>query len=265
MNSQVKRTRAGWAVALLLLSPTAPVAAAPPELSRDQRLERLERMLENQSLSDMLLRIEGLQREVQRLRGDLEMQGHAIDALNRRQRELYLDLDQRLSAQTGSAPTPAPAEPTPPPVTPEAPPAPQSAIEPPVAPGDPAREQAAYQQAFDLLKQGHYEEAIAAFRRFLGAYPGGAYADNAQYWLGEASYVTRDFDTAMTDFSRVVERHPNSSKVPGALLKMGFIYYEQHQWAKARDMLSRLRAEYPRSTEARLAEQRLERMRQEAR
>jgi tol-pal system protein YbgF len=138
------------------------------------------------------------------------------------------------------------------------------AIQAPVT-GDPAQEQAEYQKALSLLKQGNYPDAIAAFGAFLDKYPAGNYADNAQYWLGEASYVMRDFDAALRDFDQVLERHPTSTKVPGAMLKMGYIHYEKGDWAKARKVLGELVAQYPNSTESRLAQNRLERMRKEGR
>jgi tol-pal system protein YbgF len=246
-------------------------------LSDEQRLQRLERILENQSLSEMVLQIQGLQREVQRLRGELELQGHALETLSNRQRELYMDLERRLGGSPAPVAAPAPVVAAPA-VTP--PPAPAAAVPPApapvpvvaepepvppvaVAPGDPTQEESAYQQAFELLKRGSYSEAAAAFRGFLGAYPGSRYADNAQYWLGEASYVTRDFDAALAEFTRVVERYPNSAKVPGALLKIGYVRYELRDWTGSRRTLEDLVARFPRSTEARLAQQRLDLARRE--
>ena len=134
-----------------------------------------------------------------------------------------------------------------------------------VTPPDPKVEAEVYQKAFNLLKQGRYTESISAFKSFLNEYPGGSYEDNAQYWLGEASYVSRDYDTALGDFSLVLDRYPGSSKVPGALLKSGYIFYEKQDWAKAREYFGRLQTEYPGTTEARLAEKRLERMDKEGR
>jgi len=251
-------------LALLLIFAAGDAAAARNEVpSIDQRLTRIENILRNQSLSDILLQLQQLRQEVQQLRGELEVQKHALDAMGKRQRDLYLDLDRRLSQSP--APLQQPVEPVPPAT--EAAPAEavprQASAEPPppaVPPGDPAREKAAYLDAFNLLKQGNYAESITAFRDFLGAYPRGEYADNAQYWLGEASYVTRDFATAKADFDQVLELFPNSSKVPGAMLKIGYIHHEQREWDQARDILNRLIEQYPGSTEARLARQRLDRM-----
>ncbi len=241
-------------------------------LSVEQRLERLERILRNQSLSDIIIKLQHLQQEVQQLRGEVELQNHTMDALNKRQRDLYLDIDQRLSTM-GPMPTPSPGmhDATAPPVEPTGAPI-DIATEPPVTappstkqktavtPPDPKQEAAAYQVAFNLLKQGRYKESIEAFQDFLSKFPGGNYEDNAQYWLGEASYVSRDFDTALVEFNKVLENYPTSSKVPGALLKGGYIYYEKRDWAKAREQFTRLKQEFSGTTEARLAVKRLQRM-----
>ncbi len=252
---------------LLLLGVVPPLATAA---SMEQRVERLERVLRNQSLPDMVLRLQQLQTEVRQLRGELEIQKHAMDALKQRQRDLYMDLDGRLGQGDAPAadqvrpprPASAPAETREP--LPAAPAPAPGPVESPAA-GDPARERAEYQNAFTLLKQGNYTESITAFRSFLHKYPAGDYADNARYWLGEASYVNRDFTTALEDFNQLLQWHPASPKVPGALLKIGYIQYEQRNWSKARKTLQRLEKEYPNSTEARLAGQRLERMRREGR
>jgi tol-pal system protein YbgF len=255
---------------LVCLMLSLPVMAADNgKQSVEQRLEYLERMMRNQNLADMVYQLQQLQQEVQRLQGELELQKHAMDAMNKRQRDLYLDIDQRLSRmQPGSGmPSAAPASSSlAPPQAPASQPAMPAAAPPasvaavPTAPVDPKKEAEAYQSAFNLLKQGRYAESIKAFRAFLGDYTGGSYADNAQYWLAEASYVNRDFDTALSDFDKVLVNYPQSAKVPGAMLKMGYIYYEQQDWAKARDMLQRLQKDFNGSTEGRLAEKRLQRM-----
>jgi tol-pal system protein YbgF len=107
--------------------------------------------------------------------------------------------------------------------------------------------------------------AINAFRQFLEAYPDGPFSDNAQYWLGEAYYVSRDFPNALAEFRKVIERHPDSQKVPDAMLKIGYTQYELRQWDVARRMLTDVSQRAPGTTVARLAQQRLDRMRQEGR
>jgi TolA-binding protein len=136
----------------------------------------------DQRLSDLLLQIQRLQEEVQQLRGRVEVQGYRISTLEKRQREQYMDLDARLGGRSAAASTPSGA-----PVAAGA-----SAEQTPVASEGPSAERKLYQAAFDLLKQRRYDDAIRAFQDQLARYPNGEYADNAIYWLGEASYVKRD-------------------------------------------------------------------------
>jgi tol-pal system protein YbgF len=130
-------------------------------------------------------------------------------------------------------------------------------------PADTAEQQAEYEKALGILREGRYVEAATAFNRFLEKYPGSVYADNAYYWLGETYYVNRDFDHSLAAFNQLVGAYPMSPKVPGARLKIGYIYYEQKDWSAARKELSALVTGYPGSTEARLADDRLQRMKKE--
>ncbi len=96
-----------------------------------------------------------------------------------------------------------------------------------------AAEQAAYDSAFEMLKQGRYGEAIAAFENMVAQYPNGALADDSQYWVGEAWYVTRDYQRALGVFKQVVSRYPDSPRVPEALLKIGYVQQEVGAKAEA--------------------------------
>jgi tol-pal system protein YbgF len=129
-----------------------------------------------------------------------------------------------------------------------------------VASADPLKEQQAYQSAFNLLKAGRYDQAAKSFQKFLGVYPDGKFSDNAQYWLGESYYVTRNFDSALREFDKLITQHPDSQKFTHALLKIGYIHDELGQKEKARDVLTDLTKNYPRSTAAGLAAKRLQRM-----
>ncbi|MEW8505306.1 MAG: tol-pal system protein YbgF [Candidatus Thiodiazotropha sp.] len=248
-------------------------------MTMEQRLQRIERILQNQSLADLVLQVQQLRQEVQQLRGDLEVQKHNMDGMSRRQRDLYLDIDQRLSrfqpdaAQLPATPSVAPAVTSAPPSVPSPQPMPATTQPPPavgatpqvavVAPPDPKLESEAYQSAFNMLKQGRYAESITAFSNFLKAYPGGEYEDNAQYWLAEASYVNRDFDIALGEFTKIMEKYPSSPKIPGAMLKIGYIHYEKKNWTDARNILNELITNYPATTESRLAQKRLQRLTKE--
>ena len=120
--------------------------------------------------------------------------------------------------------------------------------------------EAAYRDAFSLLKAGQYEESITAFSEFLQLYPGSQYADNAQYWLGETHYVKRQFEPAIAEYRKLIETYPASKKRSHAMLKIGYSYHELGQVDKARAVLEDLRNGYAGTTAARLAEERIQRI-----
>ena len=60
------------------------------------RLERIEQILSNQGLLEMLQQMGTLEKEISGLRGELEVQNHALEQVKKRQRDLYRDIDRRL-------------------------------------------------------------------------------------------------------------------------------------------------------------------------
>lgn len=125
---------------------------------------------------------------------------------------------------------------------------------------DPVQIRAQYQQAFKLLKQSQYEQAIKSFREFLVVNPQSEYSDNAQYWLGEAYYVTRQFEVALEEYNKLLSNYPDSKKLTHSLLKIGFCYFEMGAVDEAKLRLENLRQTYPGTTAARLADERLKKI-----
>ncbi len=121
-------------------------------------------------------------------------------------------------------------------------------------------ERDAYSNAFSLLKDRKYDEARDAFNDLLRRYPQGEFTDNGRYWLGETYYVQRNYPAALAEFDRLVQINPSSPKVPAAMLKIGYIQFDQKAYDQARETLEKVIKSYPNSTEARLARSRLERM-----
>jgi tol-pal system protein YbgF len=117
-----------------------------------------------------------------------------------------------------------------------------------------------YQAAFDLLKDSKYDQATAAFQQFLVAFPDSSLADNAQYWLGEAYYVNRNFTAALAAFQAVIDRYPQSRKVPDALLKIGYCDYELKQFDQATQVLTDVVTRFPDTPAGNLAKQRLDKI-----
>ena len=215
----------------------------------DTRLTRIERVVSNQSLLDLANQVESLRSDVRAMHNDVDVLSHSLEAARKQQHDLYADLDTRLKAieargggggggaGAGSAGA--------------------------AAAGDSQSTDAdkgAYQAAFDLLKAGQYDRAIAGFQDFLAKYPNSALADNAQYWLGEAYYVNKQFQESLAAFQRVADKFPGSRKLPDALLKIGYCDYELKEYSAARGALEQVAAKFPNQPAARLAQQRLEKM-----
>jgi tol-pal system protein YbgF len=252
-------------------------------------VERQGRLVDNRAVLDMIQQVDDLAGEVSQLNGAIEEQGHAIDDIKKRQRELYLDIDRRLRDLESRATTQAPASSVSlpgvaastsaatPETTVEAASGSETAasIEPASTGGSSAalvpsattatqsEEKAAYQAAFDTLKEGRYKKAKTEFKAFLAKYPNGSFSGNAQYWLGEAHYVPRYFDQGIVVFEKVLKMYPSSNKVPDAMLKLGYTFYELKQFPKAKSTLQLLRERFPKATAARLAAKRLDRIRKE--
>ena len=256
--------------------------------SLDERVGRLERIVEGGTLLHMQARIDELSREIRELRGEMQVLQHNIDQSNQGQRTLYQNLDQRLrrlesttqgSPQGGAPFSPgasasAPQSVQPPaapgavlpsapqagsgqgaPLTAHTPSAPAGRSPAAAAPGEQGA--ADYQKAFDLLRQGHYDQAIKAFRAFVAAHPKSRLDGNAQYWLAEIYYVKGNSKAALTEFHKVVDQYPDSPKAPDAMLKIGYVQSALGERAKARATFRQVMSRYPNTTAARLAENRL--------
>ena len=131
------------------------------------------------------------------------------------------------------------------------------------APARPAgTDQQNYQAAFDLIQARKYEEAGSAFTQFLMGFPTSPLADNAQYWLAETYYVRGQFQPALGEFQKVMDQYPQSAKLPDALLKVGYCQAELGNRDAARMSLQQVMRQFPDTTAARLAAQRLERLSQ---
>ena len=265
---------AAAAVAAVVGSSSLSARDDPVELKLtdlEARMIRIEKIVNNQSLIELANQLDQLRSETAALRGDIEQLRHDTDSSASRQKELYVDVDKRLQsleqAERGAALAPPPLS------TPSLPPA--SSAPPPrsaataaggaaaAAPKPGVSDKQAYQTAFDLLQARKYDEAAKAFTQFLSGYASSPLADNAQYWLAQSHYVQRQFNVALPEFQKVIEKYPQSSKLPDALLKVGYCQSELGNKSAARTALQQVMKQFPDTTAARLATQHLEKLSQE--
>lgn len=264
------------AIAIMVGAFLAPSVSLAEQESMQARMDRLERIIQGQGLTSLLTQVDQLQREIQRLNGTNEELSHKIDQMQQRQREQYLDLDQRITEiqQQPVAVQPpvrndsasmvnesidselADSEVQPPPATQM-----DGAIDT-LAPVAVESGEAAYQAALQDLRGGRYQEALTALGAFPQSYPNSSYLPNVYYWQGEAHYVVREFDKAIVAFDKVISSYPDSNKVSDALLKRGFSEFETGDTNKAQATLNQVIQQYPDTSAARLARVRLDRIQQ---
>jgi tol-pal system protein YbgF len=261
LKSSISTERSPWLretlIGVLLLVASASASAANPNTARiddlEARMDRVDRIVSNQSLTEMSQRLDALQAEMRTQQGRIEELQNENEQLKRQQRDLYADLEKRLQAggvvEGGSAGAAAAAG---------AATAETTAKAGSATPDN--GESAQYKRAMDALKARNYAAATEGFRSLAATYPDGEMADNTQYWLGESYYVTQEYDHAAAAFQHVLSGWPNSRKVPDALLKLGYTQIEQKKLAAARATLQQVIDKYPDADAAKLAADRLSKL-----
>jgi tol-pal system protein YbgF len=216
------------------------VAALRVQVEADQnavqeRLAKIEMLVQDRSI-DLARQIDELKQEMARLRGQIEVQAHQIETLDRRQKDLYVDLDARLRKLEASA---------------------KEQEKQAAEATDAVSEGKAYEAALNQFKLGNYQASVAAFQSFLASFPDSQQVSSAQYWIGNAYYALRDYKTAIAAQQKLLESWPDSAKAPDALLNIASCQAEMGQTRTARETLKDLLKKYPGTPAADQAKQRL--------
>jgi len=237
----------------------------------EDRLALLEHQAKSGAVADLATQIQLLQGDIAKLRGQIEVVTYELEQSQKRQRDLYVDLDTRLrkiesAGAAASAPPDAnaaavvapPGGPAAPPATAPGPaPSVAAATPPPRTANDGVAEQRAYDAALDLFKRGDYQGAINGFGSFVKAYPRSPLVASAQYWIGNAQYAKRDYRASIATQRQLLKEYPDNSKVPDAMLNIASAQADMGDNAAARRTLEELIAKYPKSDAGTRARQRL--------
>jgi tol-pal system protein YbgF len=258
MKSFSTRICAGTLTAVLLV----PVAAHAGLFSDDEarnaildvrsRIEnlqresntRLEAKADKNSLLDLSNQNEQLRLDVAKLRGQVEVLTNDLANAQQRQKDFYVDLDNRLSKMEPQKQTTEVRDPN---VS--------------VSANSDQSEQRTYEAALGVFKAGDFKGAILGFNDFLRHFPQSGFAAAAHYWLGSAYYAQRDYRSAIAAQQTVLKVYPDSTRAPDALLSIANCYAELKDKIQARRTLDTLIAQYPGSPAAQTAKERLPSMR----
>jgi hypothetical protein len=145
---------------------------------------------------DFANQIEAVKADIAKLRGQIEVLTYELEATQKRQKDFYVDLDNRVRKLETAPPPDAKPE------TPKL---------------DAAQETRDYEAALASLKALKYKEAGAAFLAFIKAYPNGTLAASAHYWGGYAHAQARDHANAADLFGKFAAGWPTDERAAGAL------------------------------------------------
>ena len=224
----------------------------------EARIAKLEELIRNIGVVELVRQLENTNAEIARLRGQIEVLANENQQLQKRQRDFYLDLDSRMKRLEG-----VPAATGAPPVTDVPATATAAAAAVPRVPTkeEQAREMKAYDAASNLFRRNDFRSAIDAFRAFVKDYPESQLAVNAGYWIGISYANLRDYRNALSAQQDILTRHPQSAKAPDAMLAIAAIQIEQGDTGSARNTLEDIIARYPGSDAAGKARTRLSALR----
>ncbi|HJS38379.1 MAG TPA: tol-pal system protein YbgF [Burkholderiales bacterium] len=204
------------------------------------RMQALESTsVERRALIDLAGQMEALRTELMRSRGQIEVLLHQMEAADKRQKDLYVDIDTRLrKLEQGAEQHAAAARPT------------------DAAPSD--EEKRLYESALNQFKLGNYSAAIDLLQQMQQKYPNGKLAPNAQYWIGMGYSGRRDYRNAILALQKVIERWPDDPKAADAMLSISSAQEAMGDTRSAQATLQNVLAKYPGSTAADQARLRLQ-------
>jgi tol-pal system protein YbgF len=107
-----------------------------------------------------------------------------------------------------------------------------------------------YDAALALYKGKKWQKALDAFAGFVVRWPDHPYVGNALYWRGACYYSLGQFGAAEGQLEGLLASHPESTKVPDALLELGLTEKKLGSDAKAKAAFVRLKTEFPKSEAA---------------
>ncbi len=198
--------------------------------------------------AELYYQLQVLQQEVLELRGLVEQQSYEIKRLKQQRLDDYVDLDTRVAALSGGAPVSAGSSNS----SDDEQGSFSSGSTDTVTESGGADERTLYRQAINLvLKEKDYDKASEQLVSYLDMYPQGLYAPNAMYWLGEISLLRSQLQESADWFNQLLQKFPKHNKVADAKYKLGTVYHQLGQDAKAKKLLQEVASSS--SSAARLA------------
>ncbi|MEY3885766.1 MAG: hypothetical protein RIS87_1541 [Pseudomonadota bacterium] len=225
------------------------IALKNTQQALEQRMLDAEAITKGQGLIDMQNQLETLKDEVARLKGELEVASHNVEANAQRQKDLYGDIDSRLRKLEGST-TPETAASS---KVAEVVPAPASSA----LPANNSQEYQLLELANGLSKESKHKDAYNAYDKFIKDYPTSALSADALYGLGYSQYALKNYKSAIATQEKLVVLYPKSTKVADAMMSMANSQIQLGLVPNAKKTLRDLISNFPNSDVTPTAQKRL--------
>lgn len=107
-----------------------------------------------------------------------------------------------------------------------------------------------YDSAMRQLSSGDHDDAIQSFRNYLHENASSAYADDAQFWIGEAYFRKGQYHRAIIELNQVAINYGSGDRAPAALLRQAEAFRIVGDRVDARLSLQKIINHYPGTQEA---------------
>jgi TolA-binding protein len=112
-----------------------------------------------------------------------------------------------------------------------------------------------FNAAYADFSRGNFDLALAGFEAAVEADPEGPIAKTAQYYIGETLLAMERYPDAVEAFDRLITAYPDGERLATAHLKKGIALFEARRTVEGAQTLQHVIETWPRSDEARIAEE----------
>ena len=215
----------------------AKIAALKSQL--DDTKQRLDTT--TQSQVEFANQVESIKSDIAKLRGQIDELTYNLDAAQKRQKDFYVDLDNRLrKMETQVQPDQGQAD--------------AGKVDPKTAEATAMRD---YEAALTALKASDFKTAVAGFESFIKAAPASPQLPGAYFFAGYCYGQLKQSAKSVEMYRAVSDKWPDDEHAPDAMLARADIMDESGQRKEARMVLASLVGRYPASDAAKQAKAKL--------
>lgn len=110
-----------------------------------------------------------------------------------------------------------------------------------------------FDRAMESFRAGELGQAVLDFEELTGKYPTHALVASAQFWIGEAYFRAREYQTAAVAYQKAIDTAPSGERTADALFKLGLAQRALRREDRAREVWAQLMRDFPDSEAAQRA------------